>query len=49
MGAEAKGGEDSTGSERSEALFSYAPPIPSQEGLIQERGGEEDGRGREVG
>ena len=43
---EGKGGEGCTGKE---VPLSSTSPIPSKEALTRERGGEEAGRGREVG
>ena len=48
VGAPVQGAEERDGRERMEAPLTSAPPIPSQEALTC-KGGEEDGRGREVG
>ena len=49
VGPEVKTGVEDPSREGMEAPFSHALPIPSQEALTHERGGEEDGGGREVG
>ena len=49
MGPKIKRSQEGPDRERTEAPFSHLPPIPSQEVLIQKRGGEEvSGGGREV-